>query len=196
MKLVDTETAEASAPAFWIRLETCETSRHTYLTSPVRHWTLEPRREVRGIDPDSLPVIEGERRLGPCVAGVGKIVCIGLNYLDHADEVGKGKPSEPVIILKSTTSICGPDDPIEIPRASQATDWEVELGVVIGTRAKYVSEGKALDHVAGYCVVNDVSERVFQSERQGQWTKGKSHDTHGPIGPWLVSGTTSPIWIT
>lgn len=138
------------------------------------------------IDTGSLPVAE-EARLGPCVGNVGKFICIGLNYADHAAESGLEVPSEPVIFAKATSAIVGPNDAVEIPRMAEKTDWEVELGVVIGSAAKYVSEADALDHVAGYCVVNDLSERHFQAERQGQWTKGKSHDTFGPIGPWLVT---------
>jgi len=126
-------------------------------------------------------------RVGACVAGVGKFICIGLNYSDHAAESGMQVPPEPIIFMKATSAICGPDDPVLIPRGSEKTDWEVELGVVIGTRAKYVSEADAVAHIAGYCVVNDVSERHFQTERSGQWTKGKSADHFGPIGPWLVT---------
>ncbi|MFU0504803.1 fumarylacetoacetate hydrolase family protein [Pseudaminobacter sp. NGMCC 1.201702] len=139
------------------------------------------------IDPASLPLVEGAPRLGPCVAGTGKFICIGLNYSDHAAETGAKVPPEPIIFMKATSAIVGPNDAIEIPRGSQKTDWEVELGVVIGKAAKYVSQEEALDHVAGYCLINDVSERSFQAERQGQWTKGKSCDTFGPIGPWLVT---------
>ncbi len=138
------------------------------------------------IDPTSLPVVEGAR-LGAPVAHVGKIVCIGLNYSDHAAEAGMEVPPEPVIFAKATSAICGPSDMVELPRGSEKVDWEVELGVVIGTRAKYVREADALSHVAGYCVINDVSERAFQIERAGQWIKGKSHDTFAPIGPWLVT---------
>lgn len=139
------------------------------------------------IDPRSLPLVPGSPRVGPCVAGVGKFICIGLNYSDHAAETGAKVPPEPIIFMKATSAIVGPDDDVVIPRGSEKTDWEVELGFVIGKPAKYVSEADALDHVAGYCVVNDVSERAFQSERSGQWTKGKSCDTFGPIGPWLVT---------
>lgn len=139
------------------------------------------------IDPRSLPLVPGSPRVGPCVAGVGKFICIGLNYSDHAAETGAKVPPEPIIFMKATSAIVGPDDDIVIPRGSEKTDWEVELGFVIGKTAKYVSEADALDHVAGYCVVNDVSERAFQTERSGQWTKGKSCDTFGPIGPWLVT---------
>jgi 2-keto-4-pentenoate hydratase/2-oxohepta-3-ene-1,7-dioic acid hydratase in catechol pathway len=139
------------------------------------------------IDPASLPLVPGNPRFGPCVAGVGKFICIGLNYSDHAAETGAKVPPEPIIFMKATSAIVGPDDDIVIPRGSEKTDWEVELGFVIGKTAKYVSEADALDHVAGYCVVNDVSERAFQAERSGQWTKGKSCDTFGPIGPWLVT---------
>ena len=142
---------------------------------------------LRGLDPAALPLVEGAPRLGPCVGQVGKFICIGLNYADHAAESGLKVPPEPVMFLKATSAICGPDDPVEIPRGSEKTDWEVELGVVIGTPGKYIAEADAMAHVAGYCVVNDVSERAFQTERSGQWTKGKSHDTFGPIGPWLVT---------
>ena len=142
---------------------------------------------LRALDAGSLPVVEGNPRLGACVGGVGKFICIGLNYADHAAESGLKVPPEPVIFSKATSAVCGPNDAVEIPRGSEKTDWEVELGVVIGTPAKYVSEAAAMEHVAGYCVVNDVSERAFQTERSGQWTKGKSHDTFGPIGPWLVT---------
>ena len=147
---------------------------------------------LRALDPATLPAVPEGTRIGPCVAGVGKFICIGLNYADHAAETGKSVPSEPVVFMKATSAICGPDDDLEIPRESAKTDWEVELGVVIGTRAKYVSEADALNHVAGYCTVNDGSERAFQSEMQGQWTKGKSHDTFGPIGPWLVTRDEVP----
>lgn len=139
------------------------------------------------LDPRSLPLVPGSPRFGPCVAGVGKFICIGLNYSDHAAETGAKVPPEPIIFMKATSAIVGPDDDVVIPRGSEKTDWEVELGFVIGKTAKYVSEADALGHVAGYCVVNDVSERAFQTERSGQWTKGKSCDTFGPIGPWLVT---------
>ncbi|MCF6121706.1 FAA hydrolase family protein [Mesorhizobium sp. M7A.F.Ca.CA.001.07.2.1] len=142
---------------------------------------------LRAIDPMTLPLIEGNPRLGACVAGTGKFICIGLNYSDHAAETGATVPPEPIIFMKATSAIVGPNDPVEIPRGSLKTDWEVELGVVIGKTAKYVSEAEAMDYVAGYCVINDVSERAFQAERQGQWTKGKSCDTFGPTGPWLVT---------
>lgn len=141
---------------------------------------------------DSLPVVSGSPRLGPCVTGTGKFICIGLNYSDHAAETGASVPSEPVIFMKATSAIQGPNDPVEIPRGSEKTDWEVELGVVIGKTAKYVTEAEALDYVAGYCVINDLSERAFQLEHQGQWTKGKSADTFGPIGPWLVTKDEVP----
>jgi 2-keto-4-pentenoate hydratase/2-oxohepta-3-ene-1,7-dioic acid hydratase in catechol pathway len=144
------------------------------------------------LDATSLPVVSGTPRLGPCVSGVGKFICIGLNYSDHARESGMAIPPEPIVFMKATSSVTGPSDDIEIPRNSRETDWEVELGVVIGAPAKYVSEERALDHVAGYCVVNDLSERDFQLKHQGQWTKGKSHDTFGPIGPWLVTPSEVP----
>jgi len=147
----------------------------------------ESLAKLAGLDPASLPAVAGNPRLGPCVGHVGKFICIGLNYADHAAESGMAVPPEPVIFMKCTSAICGPNDDIEIPRGSEKTDWEVELGVVIGKHSKYVDEKDAMDHVAGYCVINDVSERAFQAERAGQWTKGKSHDTFGPIGPWLVT---------
>lgn len=142
---------------------------------------------LRGIDPRALPAVPADTRLGPCVAGTGKVICIGLNYADHAAEAGMAVPPEPIIFMKATSAICGPHDPILIPRGSEKTDWEVELAVIIGTRAKHVAPADALAHVAGYAVTNDVSERAFQTERSGQWTKGKSCDTFGPIGPWLVT---------
>jgi len=147
---------------------------------------------IRKVDLASLPVVPGEPRYGACVAGVGKFVCIGLNYSDHAAESGMAMPAEPVIFMKATSSIMGPNDNVVMPRGSKKTDWEVELGVVIGKPAKYVSESTALDYVAGYCVVNDLSERAFQLEGTGQWVKGKSADTFGPIGPWLVTPDEIP----
>lgn len=146
---------------------------------------------LAALDPASLPAVDLDR-LGPCVGNVGKFICIGLNYFDHAAEAGMAVPGEPIIFAKATSAICGPDDDIEIPRGSVATDWEVELGVVIGKEAKYISEAEALDHVAGYCVINDLSERDFQIKHEGQWTKGKSADTFGPIGPWLVTRDEVP----
>ncbi|PVE50862.1 fumarylacetoacetate hydrolase family protein [Rhizobium rhizogenes] len=134
----------------------------------------------------TLPQVSVDR-IGACVPRPGKFICVGLNYADHAKETGKAPPEEPILFMKATSAVVGPNDDVEIPRGSKKADWEVELGVVIGTRAKYISEADALNHVAGYCVVNDVSERAFQSERGGQWTKGKSHDTFGPTGPWLVT---------
>jgi len=143
--------------------------------------------ELSRIDASTLPLVEGNPRLGACVGQVGKFICIGLNYADHAAESGMALPEEPVIFFKATSAICGPNDAVEIPRTSVKTDWEVELGVVIGKSAKYVSVEDALDLVAGYCVVNDLSERDFQLHRSGQWVKGKSCDTFGPLGPWLVT---------
>lgn len=139
------------------------------------------------LDPAGLPEVSGKPRLGPPVAGTGKFICIGLNYADHAAESGMDVPPEPVIFMKATSAICGPNDPIVIPRGSRKTDWEVELAVIIGKRAKYVTEAEAMSHVAGFAVTNDVSERAFQTERAGQWTKGKSCDNFGQIGPWLVT---------
>ena len=147
----------------------------------------EGLEKLKNLDPSSLPTIEGSPRMGACVSGIGKFICIGLNYSDHAEETGASVPSEPIIFSKATSAVCGPDDDIIIPRNSVKTDWEVELGVVISKPAKYVEEASALDHVAGYCVINDVSEREYQIERQGQWVKGKSCDSFGPTGPWLVT---------
>ena len=147
---------------------------------------------LRRLDPASLPLVAGAPRLGPCVANVSKIVAIGLNYRLHAAEAGMPIPKEPIFFMKAVSSICGPDDDVIIPKNSQKTDWEVELGIVIGSRARYVSEADARKHVAGYCVVNDVSEREFQIERGGQWTKGKSADTFAPIGPWVVTADEVP----
>lgn len=143
--------------------------------------------KLKKIDFNSLPEVSGDVRLGPCVGKIGNFICIGLNYSDHAKESNMEVPKEPVIFSKITSSICGPNDDVIIPRNAIKTDWEVELGVVIGKSAKYVDEKDALDHVAGYCVINDLSEREYQLERSGQWIKGKSCDTFGPIGPWLVT---------
>lgn len=142
---------------------------------------------LAAIDPDTLPLVAGTPRVGPCVAGTGKLVGIGLNFSDHAEEAGQPMPPEPVVFMKATSAIVGPNDDTVIPRGAEKVDWEVELGFVIGKTARYVSEADALDYVAGYCVCNDVSERAFQMERSGQWTKGKSCDTFAPIGPWLVT---------
>ncbi|MEP6867475.1 MAG: fumarylacetoacetate hydrolase family protein [Novosphingobium sp.] len=147
---------------------------------------------LSAIDPADLPVVPADARIGACIGGVGKFVCIGLNYHDHAREAGREIPTEPVIFMKATSAICGADDPFEIPRGASQCDWEVELGVIMGKRAKYVDQAAALDYVAGYCTINDGSERHFQSHRQGQWTKGKSHDSFGPIGPWFVTADDVP----
>jgi 2,4-diketo-3-deoxy-L-fuconate hydrolase len=143
--------------------------------------------KLAALDATKLPAVSGKPRLGAPVTGISKFVAIGLNYTDHAKETGNEIPAEPIFFLKANTSLCGPNDPVEKPRGSTKLDWEVEIAAIIGTRAKYVSEADALNHVAGYCVCNDVSERNFQIERLGQWTKGKSHDTFGPLGPWLVT---------
>lgn len=143
--------------------------------------------KLKSLDPAALPAVSGSPRLGPCVNRVGKFICIGLNYSDHAAETGATVPPEPIIFMKATSAITGPNDDVIIPKNSQKTDWEVELGVVIGSVARYVDEKDAMKHVAGYCLINDVSERAFQIERHGQWTKGKSADSFGPIGPWLVT---------
>lgn len=149
--------------------------------------TAEGLARLSGVDASGLPEVPAGTRLGPCIGNVGKFICIGLNYADHAAESNLPIPTEPVVFMKATSCIVGPNDDIEIPRNSRKTDWEVELAFVIGKEAKYVSEEEALDYVAGYCVVNDVSEREFQAERGGQWVKGKSHDTFGPVGPYLVT---------
>lgn len=147
---------------------------------------------LRALDPSGLPAVDGNARLGPCVGGIGKFMCIGLNYSDHAAETGADIPEHPILFMKANSAVCGPNDDVSMPRGSKATDWEVELGVVIGSRCKYVSKRDALKHVAGYCVVNDVSERDFQTKLTGQWTKGKSCDTFGPVGPWMVTRDEIP----
>jgi 2,4-didehydro-3-deoxy-L-rhamnonate hydrolase len=147
---------------------------------------------LRKLDPASLPPVTGQPRLGVPLAPIGKLVCIGLNYHDHAKETGNPIPKEPVVFMKATSSLTGPDDDVILPKAATKGDWEVELGIVIGTTAQYVAEHDALKHVAGYCIVNDVSERAFQMERGGQWTKGKSCDTFAPVGPWLVTADEIP----
>jgi 2-keto-4-pentenoate hydratase/2-oxohepta-3-ene-1,7-dioic acid hydratase in catechol pathway len=147
---------------------------------------------LRRTDPANLPLVAGTPRLGPCVGRVPKFIAIGLNYRQHAAETGAAIPKEPIIFMKATSSICGPDDDVVIPKGSQKTDWEVELGIVIGSLARYVAQADARRHIAGYCIVNDVSEREFQIERGGQWTKGKSADTFGPIGPWVVTADQVP----
>jgi 2-keto-4-pentenoate hydratase/2-oxohepta-3-ene-1,7-dioic acid hydratase in catechol pathway len=147
----------------------------------------ESLEKLRELDLHSLPLIPDGVRIGACVTSVGKFICIGLNYADHAAESGVAVPKEPIIFMKATSAICGPNDDVVIPHGSSKSDWEVELGVVVGKTAKYVKESDALSHVAGYCVINDLSEREFQLEGTGQWVKGKSADTFGPIGPWLVT---------
>ncbi len=154
--------------------------------------TLGDVQNLQSADINALPIVTGNPRIGACVHRPGKFICIGLNYADHAAESGMPVPSEPVIFFKAPSAVTGPNDTVEIPKNSQKSDWEVELGVVIGKHAKYISERDALDHVAGYCVVNDLSEREFQIERQGQWVKGKSCDTFGPIGPYLVTKDEVP----
>ena len=167
----------------------------TAIVPEIAGGTLSPATlaSLKNIDVAKLPTATGGApRFGPCVGGVGKFICIGLNYSDHAAEADMKVPSEPVIFMKATSAICGPNDDIVIPRGATKTDWEVELGVVIGTPARYVSEADAMSHVAGYCVINDLSERAFQLEGTGQWVKGKSSDTFGPIGPWLVTADEVP----
>ena len=148
--------------------------------------------KLRALDPEILPIVEGKQRIGPCVGNIGKFLCIGLNYSDHAAETGAEIPKHPILFFKANSAIVGAYDDVMIPRGSTKTDWEVELGVVIGTTAKYVSKQEALSHVAGYCIVNDVSERHFQTQLTGQWTKGKSCDTFGPTGPFLVTRDEVP----
>lgn len=148
--------------------------------------------KIKALDSAALPLVSGSPRLGPCVGGIGKFMCIGLNYSDHAAETGGEVPSEPILFMKANSAISGPNDDVVIPRTSVQTDWEVELGFVIGKPGKYIDEADAISHVAGYCVINDVSERDFQIRRQGAWTKGKSCDTFGPIGPWLVTADEVP----
>jgi 2-keto-4-pentenoate hydratase/2-oxohepta-3-ene-1,7-dioic acid hydratase in catechol pathway len=143
--------------------------------------------KLAALDPASLPAVPGQPRIGSPVGGLPKFIAIGLNYTDHAAEVGMQLPSEPIVFIKANNSLCGPNDAVEKPRGSRKLDWEVELAIIIGTRAKYVSEAEAVNYVAGYAVCNDVSERYFQLERLGQWTKGKSHDTFGPLGPWVAT---------
>lgn len=154
--------------------------------------TPEGLGRIRATDPSTLPVLAAGQRIGPCVGAVGKFICVGLNYADHAAETGSAIPEEPILFMKATSAVIGPNDDVIIPKNAKKPDWEVELGVVIGKEARYVDEKDALDHVAGYCVVNDLSERHFQTERGGQWTKGKSSDTFGPIGPWLVTADEVP----
>src|ERR1700712_4628642 len=149
-------------------------------------------KKLAGLDASKLPAVDGQPRLGAVVGGLPKFIAIGLNYVDHAKETGNPIPPEPIFFMKANSSICGANDAVEKPRGSTKLDWEVEIAAIIGTRAKYVSEADALNHVAGYCVCNDVSERNFQIERLGQWAKGKSHDTFGPVGPWLVTKDEIP----
>ena len=152
----------------------------------------ESLAKLRQLDPESLPRVEGSPRIGPCVGNIGKYMCIGLNYSDHAEEQGLPIPEHPILFMKANSAIVGPNDNVVLPRGAKRGDWEVELGVVIGKRAKYVSKENALDYVAGYCVCNDVSERHFQMKLTGTWTKGKSCDTFGPTGPWLVTRDEVP----
>ena len=156
--------------------------------------TIEKLNEVKQVDLSSLPIVESHDGIAPCVCkeSIGKIICIGLNYSDHAEETGQKVPPEPIIFAKATSSVIGPNDDVEIPKKSVKSDWEVELGVIIGKKAKYISESESQSHIAGYCVINDLSEREFQIEHSGQWMKGKSCDTFGPIGPYLVTTDEIP----
>lgn len=187
MKLLRYGPCGAEKPGL---LDTCDTIRDLSAhIDDLAGVNLSPAKlaELAAIDPESLPVVDKGVRIAPCVGHVGKFICIGLNYSDHAAEAGMELPEFPLVFFKATSAVCGPNDDVEIPRNAKKTDWEVELGVVIGKRTKYVDLENALDYVAGYCVVNDLSERAFQLEQGGQWVKGKSHDTFGPIGPWLVT---------
>ena len=156
--------------------------------------TIEKLNEVKQVDLSSLPIVESHDGIAPCICkeSIGKIICIGLNYSDHAEETGQKVPPEPIIFAKATSSVIGPNDDVEIPKKSVKSDWEVELGVIIGKEAKYISESESQSHIAGYCVINDLSEREFQIEHSGQWMKGKSCDTFGPIGPYLVTTDEIP----
>lgn len=187
MKLLRVGAKGAEKPAI---LHTDGTYRDlTSVVSDINGATIGPDglARIAAADHGSLPVLDQGSRIGPCVGNVGKFMCIGLNYADHAAETGSPIPAEPILFMKATSSIIGPNDDVILPKNTLKPDWEVELGVVIGKEAKYIEEKDALDYVAGYCVVNDLSERHFQIERGGQWTKGKSADTFGPIGPWLVT---------
>ena len=168
-------------------------------SSLVKDWdnknvTIEKLNEVKQVDLSSLPIVESHDGIAPCICkeSIGKIICIGLNYSDHAEETGQKVPPEPIIFAKATSSVIGPNDDVEIPKKSVKSDWEVELGVIIGKEAKYISESESQSHIAGYCVINDLSEREFQIEHSGQWMKGKSCDTFGPIGPYLVTTDEIP----
>ena len=168
-------------------------------SSLVKDWdnknvTIEKLNEVKQVDLSSLPIVESHDSIAPCICkeSIGKIICIGLNYSDHAEETGQKVPPEPIIFAKATSSVIGPNDDVEIPKKSVKSDWEVELGVIIGKEAKYISETESQSHIAGYCVINDLSEREFQIEHSGQWVKGKSCDTFGPIGPYLVTTDEVP----
>ncbi len=181
------ETPARSSREFSTHLAKLEVSPDMFPILSGSGLSPESLQSLREIDINNLPLAPANSRMGPCVGSVGKFICIGLNYSDHAAESGMQVPSEPVIFMKATSAICGAYDNIVIPRNSSKLDWEVELGVVIGKQTKYVDIENALEHVAGYCVINDVSERSFQLERSGQWVKGKSADTFGPIGPWFVT---------
>jgi 2-keto-4-pentenoate hydratase/2-oxohepta-3-ene-1,7-dioic acid hydratase in catechol pathway len=191
MKLVRHGPAGAEKPGLWHRGSLRDLSNHLEDVAGAA-LSDEALARLRAIDPDSLEPLDPAVRLGPCVGGTGKFICIGLNYADHAAESGMQLPAEPVVFLKANSAICGPGDPILIPRGAEKVDWEVELAAIIGKKAKYVAEEHALDHVAGYAVANDLSERSFQLQRQGQWTKGKSCDSFGPLGPWLVTRDEVP----
>jgi 2-keto-4-pentenoate hydratase/2-oxohepta-3-ene-1,7-dioic acid hydratase in catechol pathway len=194
MKLLRYGLPGHERPALWDDSGTLRDLSH--IVDDIAGETLLPASidRLKRLNPETLPKVQGQPRLGPCVGRVGKMVCIGLNYSDHAAESGMAVPVEPILFMKATSCISGPNDDIQLPRGSVKTDWEVELGVVIGAPGKYIPEERALDHVVGYCLANDVSERAFQLEGTGQWVKGKSADTFGPIGPWLVTRDEIADW--
>ncbi|MEM1277260.1 MAG: fumarylacetoacetate hydrolase family protein [Pseudomonadota bacterium] len=186
MKLLRYGDKGAEKPGLWDGSAIRDLSAHV---SDIDGAALAPQSlaMLAALDPASLPVVEGTPRIGPCVGNIGKLACVGLNYRDHATETGNPIPEEPVLFGKAVSSVCGPNDEVEMPRGSTMLDWEVELAIVIGSETKNVSEEDAMDHVAGFAVFNDVSERDFQINHGGQWMKGKSHDTFGPLGPWMVT---------
>jgi ureidoglycolate lyase len=192
MKLLRVGAKGAEKPALLAADGTCRDL--SAVVPDLAGWALTPEglAKIRAADWKQLPTLDQGLRIGPCVGAVGKFMCIGLNYADHAAETGAAIPKEPILFMKATSAIIGPNDEVILPKNTLKPDWEVELGVVIGKEARYIEEKDALSHVAGYCVVNDLSERHFQQERGGQWTKGKSADTFGPIGPWLVTADEVP----
>ncbi len=186
MKLLRYGDAGAEKPGLWDGSAIRDLSAHV---DDITGATLDPAtlERLAALDPASLPIVDGSPRIGPCVGKIGKLACVGLNYRDHAIETGNPIPEQPVLFGKAVSSVCGPNDTVQMPRGSTMLDWEVELAIIIGSETKYVSEADAMDHVAGFAVFNDISERDFQINRGGQWMKGKSHDTFGPLGPWMVT---------